>query len=1261
MGSGDMGVIKYIRVAICLLFFLGISIQGAEETKKPKNYYDLIGLDYAELQSQVDASVQEDAKYKAALQKVKETKQKKGIQEGESYVADKELKTVEDAAEKIRQNIEHKIFSDKIRQACKKTQREIQEQIAQAQKMVSEADDFERLAKEKQFQEVQRESINITQGCQLLLDPKRRAAYNQKLVQAPKIYEDEYFQQVQLGIERASFFAPNKKVIVNDIIGNLLSEIPIPDAALKIFNQDLAIRNVRFLPRPMGPQVQYGIGFTGLMGLNKFEVQLAIYIIQDIYGARKFSFIVALPDHYKISDLFPTFKKLDEFKFPRAKFIIASFQGTDEDGFSFKKGFNFVAHVDLSGPLQVLNTIKDKAAALRSLVFESKPIELHGVITPNLLQSQFSAKVPLYVGVDLQKIDAVPKTLSDVINKITSDDFTLLVSPVKPKMAEGQDESGKKVYEPVKPYVEILKAIPAETDEKGRVTKRAHVETIASIPLGFKIQAETGIRITLGTQRDPIRLNVIGTVIPISKDHPQGLLSVGGNMKGMLELKWLAIGNVGMDFDWDGALMPAAAAAGLPFTGIGIRGQLDLGKPGISRAQLKLAGGFRVTTTMPPDIVFEASGESIRFADMVSYASSLAAKAKILKGPIPVDRIPTMTLHKVWGYCAVKDTSIAGKAYRAGLGLQVETQLFDYKAGFKIFMNDKFQFNGWGYIPRIDFKVKGKDVFQLYGLTRDKGAQLSFNFDPAQPLKGMFSVEGTVHVPALSLTQKTNLQWRGYTIDADFETKFDEFSVLFGLRMNTRAGVLSLSEYEEQKRALENTIAGMDQASSNVIAAKNLISKADQLYRSKQATQAAAMLAQAEAMLGEIVPSGEGVIAAENVPALKEAEATMRALKEDVDRLFKRADDMLKQDEPQYRALEGQLSTIVASYQQYYSPESKERWDTLYNMTYTKLEHAARKAPPVTEQARQQAIKGAQRTVVEARLTEIQNILTQLQSVRKGLYELLGEKETAPTGAYLMKKRDVEVDPSAKWSKLYIKFGFKGDFAKFINKNAVENLRKVKNNAVKKLDELTAKMASLHTQAVGSVEDEIKRTNDVIAKKEQEIAKLQSQCKALPLYKQPKCRASIAAQKAIVTSKKAYVQLLLKPGKAVVKKTTSVAAAVTKQIMQTRALQAATEAILEGAATGLEMIATGINFFNIVEARGEYSWEDMSSFKLPKLVRLVAKLEIPDMPMEIVLQDLQFDFKKPVESAREIGLELLMAFAQGQQNKYLQSFAQLAQ
>ncbi len=1218
------------RVKIsCLLFIVTICVSrlGAIAPAATTNYYELIGLNYEDYKKETAAKIQQLNNKNAA------------------YV-DKEIR-------------------EKITQACQKARKEYQKQIEKAQKEVEEAEGFERQKKNEAFLELQKK-LNLTKtACPFLLDPKKRRAYDEGLERPQG--SDTFFQKMQHGLENAILLAPDKKVIINDIVGDLLSQIEIPGPAVKIFNQNLDVRSLSLLPRPMGPDVQYGIGFTGLMTLNRLEVRLSVYIIQDIYGAKRFSFTVDLPQTYKISDLFPAYKGFDAFEFPQAKFIIANFEGTDNDGFPFKKGFNFGAMLNLSGPLKVLGELRDKAATLKSIVVESRPIIMSGVIPLDISQAEFTAQVPLYIGVDLQKIAALPKTISDVINQITTDEFTLEISPVKPKK-ETKIVDGEEVTEAVKPYVQILKAEREPTveivtlpngEEDFIHTKVAKATHVASFNFGYKVTVETGLRIVLGTQREPIRLNVQGIVIPVSKDHPQGFFGIGGSMKGMLQLKWLALGNAGLDFDFDGALMPAAAAFGIPFTGMGIRGQLDLGKQGPARATLKLGGGFRVAASTLPDIVFDVSGENIQLGTLIEYGMKKAAEAKILKNPIPAGRIPTMTLHHISGYCAVNDTTIAGKLYRAGLGLQVETQLFDHKAGIRLFMNDKFKFSGWGYMPAIDLKVKGHDVFRLYGITADKGPHLEFNFDPQNPAKGRFGVQGTVHIPALSLRHKTDFTWHGYLLDADFETELPAgFSVLFGIRMNLKEGTEEISPYGEIKQEVETLLETIGIASSDAQAAKKLFDEAVQLEEKNHHEQAINRLKQAKSLLTAVRPTGsqEKIIPAigtsrDAFTQVKLLEGQMRAIKQDVDALLQRAEG--KQGDPRYKAAEEFVRKATVGYQQYYSPDAKERWDALYQFTFNTLLHKARKKLPISDQEKKLIGAGAERAVALEKIKKVEAILQNLTKARTWLLKVVDEKNSAEQDAEkaLTMEREVEKDKTAKWRKLYIKFGFKGDFGKFLNEQAAATLRNIKDNAARKLDQLTKRIAELPGQAMGNIHAEIARVKEMITAKEKEITTLQTECRTLPLYKQPKCRASIAAHQTLLASRKAYLHALLTPGKAVVKRTAGAATSVT--LAHSRALRSATEAILEGAAGGLEMIGAGINFFNIVEARGEYSWDDMESLKLPKLVRLVANLDLVGSPMQIVLTDLQFDFKNPAASAAEIVRAIATAFIEQQQNKYL--------
>jgi hypothetical protein len=979
-------------------------------------------------------------------------------------------------------------YRQQITNACKTKREKLEQQIKDAAKAVEEADELTRERKEFELIRLRFYFQLTTSFCPTLLDPNKRKEYDEYLANLEKA-DAGYFVKLQEGVHEALLLAPDKKVVLNQLLGLAFSDLiqDIPGPALKVFNQNIELRSISGLTIPYGPEVRYGIGFTGLMAFNKFEIRVSVYVIQDIYGDRRMSISFELPEHYKLSDLIPSITWLDTFTFPKSKIILASFEGIDIDGFSFKKGFNYAAIVDLKGPLAALNALKDQSQKLKSLVFEAKPILLSGLINPfDWSKTMFAIKVPLYFGIDLRKIGFMPSVVSKVINQITTDELNLRVDPFKKR---------------------IVGIVPLEP-KKYELTLPSFL---------FRIRAETGARIVLGTQKDPIRLTFNGLLEPASEKHPEGYLSFGGNLKNMIEFNWLAIGNATLQLDIDPMLMKMLVEAGypLPFSGLLTSGQVDLGKPGDTRAQLKIAGGFRAMTpekeaeivqkidtgatakkeALPvgqklveliakerkgalvqlPELLFDVSAENIRFADLISYATKLAAKTGIIKKEVPVTALPTMTLHKVWGHIALTDTRIADKEYKAGVGLQVETEFWQHKAGFRVQINDAFRLNGWGYLPAININAQGKNVFHLYGPTEDKGPRLVFAFDPREPQKGIFSLNAVVVIPALGLRQLVDFKWYAWWLNAEFESKFAGFSVIFGLRMNVKA------------------------------------------------------------------------------------------------------------------------------------------------------------KPPITAEMVQKAQE--QITVQEQKEEE-----QALQEVAQALRE------------------QIKPDEFEKWRQLYIKFGFKDDFAEFLNEQLVPALRNLKSRAIAQLDKISQSLAQMQEQGAAETDQEITMTKKEIEMLQQEIAVLQENCNQTSGLKRIQCTARIAAKKAIIQSKNAYIALLVRSKRAIVQSATRFA----QKIVQAKALRKVAEGILEGASQGLEFLASGIKILRVKRAEGEYSYRDLMNLKLPRLVILVLEFNFGEQPMRFVLEDVQFDFKNPKESSAHIIFSVIQAFISSQNEKYARYIMELA-
>jgi len=710
---------------------------------------------------------------------------------------------------------------DKIKIRCREKRKELKRKQETLERDLRERrlGFSEQAKKREELIDVQFDLEHTAHACPLLLDPSRREAYDRSIATVPEEPKG-LIEALRNGVQKAQDDPPDAFTSMNDLAGKffaedfkpLLQQIfgDIPEAATTVFNQNIALRSIDFLPKPSGQEVRYWVGFSGLMRFNRFELRASMYVIQDLYGITRVSFSVELPEYYKLSDLIPGFTYLDSFSLPRSRLIFSNF--TYFDQIQIRKGMTLEAEVDLSGPLKILSDLKDKSSYFKSLVFENEPVILSGYIPiKNYLKSEFEIRVPFHFGFDFRKMSLMPKSVSNVINQVTSEDFRLTITPRETKRAvemreermralEGREtlketEIAKKIGEAVTPFYRDIPGVLSSMKKAGeKLTDFAR----------FNIEAEAGARILLGTQPEPLSLTFLGAIRP-TWDLKSSSLLAAANLKKMLQLKWLAIGNATIQFDWDAALMAAAAAVGLPFTGFGIRGSLDLGKPGESRASFDVAGGFNVTSKPErPALLFNVRGRNIRFTDILHYAFNLASKARILKAPIPVEKIPTITFEHVEGYASLSNMKIGTTHYPAGLGLHVETEFFKQKFGLKVDLSDDFRLSGFGYMPRVDFRLKGRDIFKLYDSSQPAyGPKAAFDFDPKSPLEGYFWVKGALEVPAMRLKHDVQFAWHGWMLDADFESAVAGISLMFGVRINTQPSEPIFGEMEPASREEE--------------------------------------------------------------------------------------------------------------------------------------------------------------------------------------------------------------------------------------------------------------------------------------------------------------------------------------------------------------------------------------------------------------------------------------------------------------------------
>ena len=522
---------------------------------------------------------------------------------------------------------------------------------------------------------------------------------------------------------------------ISDLIGEQLSKIDIPSAALKLFNNDLVLKDMRFLKAPVGPNILMGLGFTGTTQFNNFSVKASVYIVRDSAKKIQYSLAIELPDNYKISTMFPNFKKLDVLSLPKGQLVVSTFKYVDANGYAIEMGFNFVASLKLDGPLRALGELRKKAKAFDAIVFDFEaPVYLHGVISSLTTAAvSFEAVVPLRLGIDFTKVKHFPKGFSTIIKKITTDDIKIGVS----------------------------------------IT-----------PLEQKLTAQTGIQIILGSKQKPFRIQAFGGV-----DVTSGKVNFGGKMPDMLELKFIAIGDTKIEFYLDPAVESILIFFGVPVSGVALGGRIDLGKKGKTRVSLSANGKLSLEAKKLADFVMEVEGKNIQFAEIVSLLTKMAAKSGIKGAVIPASKLPVMTINRVYGKIAPWDTEIANEKIAAGFQLVLDAQLFDTKFGLDIDIKHKdLVFAGSGYMSEVVFKSGKNTIFKLSGPgpdrqygTPDDGPIVSCSFNAKKPLEGSFKVATMLDVPPIGLKQTIDLEIEAKKFKADFETSFLGFTVVFGI------------------------------------------------------------------------------------------------------------------------------------------------------------------------------------------------------------------------------------------------------------------------------------------------------------------------------------------------------------------------------------------------------------------------------------------------------------------------------------------------
>ena len=262
-------------------------------------------------------------------------------------------------------------------------------------------------------------------------------------------------------------------------------------------------------------------------------------------------------------------------------------------------------------------------------------------------------------------------------------------------------------------------------------------------------------------------------------------------------------------------------------------------------------------------------------------------------------------------------------------------------------------------------------------------------------------------------------------------------------------------------------------------------------------------------------------------------------------------------------------------------------------------------------------------------------------------------EEEKERGAELPKPPTEKELRMEKWMQMRVKFGFKDDFDEWLTKLSQGVLQKLRDKAVNNLEKVAERMRDLQARGARVVEGEIAAARESIARTEQRIRQAKAECAQARWYKKAVC-AKVAAQESKLLAKKMYLNVLLKPKKAVIKGVTQIGVA------QAKALRKVTEVILDGTLRGLSLIRAGMKLFRVKEMVGDYSSRDFWSGKGPHIKRLVLEMYLSEKPMTFVWEEIQFDFHNPKESMNLMVQKSVLAFVQSQQSEYLSKLSKLA-
>lgn len=316
------------------------------------------------------------------------------------------------------------------------------------------------------------------------------------------------------------------------------------------FIQKLVITNPQFTPPPRVVQGSQAFAVAGSASYNGIPVRLTALFIQRSLEGLVVSLKFDMPPNWKISDEFNDLSDLNQLTLLSPMLVISSSEYDDMELGLLRIGLNFLAILNLTGPMAKFNDLLQKMDSY--VIAKNAAIILRGTIDPGILASTFSFTLPIRIGVDF----------ADLYKK-------------------------GKIKEPPSMLASIM------FGEWGVQFKASDLSTLT----------HADVLIQFVNQPNPIKLAAILKFVPPSAWS--AAIEMQGTWDQAFGLKWLSLGDAALEIGIDPIVTAMMSAAGfpMPINEFGAQGTVAVGE-GKNRVQVSAAGKLQINAPKANDPLF---------------------------------------------------------------------------------------------------------------------------------------------------------------------------------------------------------------------------------------------------------------------------------------------------------------------------------------------------------------------------------------------------------------------------------------------------------------------------------------------------------------------------------------------------------------------------------------------------------------------------------------------------------------------------------